>query len=44
MSAPKFEALIDGQELTPFAIEFNVGMSIKKSYDVKEIDWDYFEE
>ena len=44
MSVPKFEELIDGQELTQFMIEFNVGVSIKKTYDVKKIDSDYFEE
>ena len=36
--------LINGQELTRFMIEFNVGVSIKKTYDVKRIDSDYFEE
>lgn len=36
--------LINGQELTRFMIEFNVGVSTKKTYDVKKIDSDYFEE
>ena len=36
--------LINGQELTRFMIEFNVGASTKKTYDVKKIDSDYFEE
>lgn len=36
--------LINGQELTRFMIEFNVGVSTKKTYDVKRIDSDYFEE
>lgn len=36
--------LINGQELTRFMIEFNVGVSTKKTYEVKRIDSDYFEE
>ena len=36
--------LINGQELTRFMIEFNVGVNTKKTYDVKKLDSDYFEE
>lgn len=36
--------LIDGPELANFMIEYNVGVSTKKTYDIKRIDTDYFEE
>lgn len=36
--------LIDGQELAKFMIEYNVGVSTKKVYEVKRVDSDYFEE
>lgn len=36
--------LIDGQELAKFMLEYNVGVSTKKIYEVKRIDTDYFEE
>lgn len=36
--------LIDGQELSKYMIEYNVGVSVKKMYEVKRIDNDYFEE
>lgn len=36
--------LIDGQELAKYMIEYNVGVSTKKTYEVKRIDTDYFEE
>lgn len=36
--------LIDGQELAKYMIEYNVGVSTKKVYEVKRIDTDYFEE
>lgn len=36
--------LIDGQELAKFMIEYNVGVSTKKIYEVKRLDSDYFEE
>jgi len=36
--------LIDGQELAKYMIEYNVGVSVKKVYEVKKIDNDYFEE
>jgi len=36
--------LLDGQELAKYMIEYNVGVSTKKTYEVKRIDTDYFEE
>lgn len=36
--------LIDGQELARYMIEYNVGVSTKRVYEVKKIDTDYFEE
>ena len=36
--------LIDGKELANYMIEFNVGVALKKVYEVKRIDIDYFEE
>ena len=36
--------LIDGQELAKFMIEYNVGVSTKKTYEVKRIDTDYFKD
>ncbi|MBI2417411.1 MAG: restriction endonuclease [Ignavibacteriales bacterium] len=36
--------LIDGAELAELMIENNVGVAIKKTYEVKRIDIDYFEE
>ena len=36
--------LIDGSELAKYMIEYNVGVSVKKVYEVKRIDTDYFDE
>lgn len=36
--------LIDGKELANYMIEYGVGVSTKKKYEVKKIDSDYFEE
>ena len=36
--------LIDGLQLAEFAIENNVGVQVKKVYEVKDIDNDFFEE
>jgi restriction system protein len=36
--------LIDGIALAQYMIEFNVGVSTRKSYDIKRLDTDYFEE
>ncbi len=35
--------LISGDELTRYMIEYNVGVSTKKNYELKRIDIDYFE-
>lgn len=35
--------LISGEELTRYMIEYNVGVSVKKTYELKKIDTDYFE-
>jgi restriction system protein len=36
--------LIDGEQLTEYMMDFDVGVSKDKSYDIKKIDYDYFEE
>ena len=36
--------LIDGEQLTSFMIEYDVGVSTVSLYPVKKIDSDYFEE
>ena len=36
--------LIDGSELAKYMIEYNVGVSVKKVYEIKRIDNDYFED
>lgn len=37
-------ALIDGAQLAQFMIDFNVGVSPDRTFEVKKIDSDYFEE
>ena len=36
--------LVDGQELAALMIEYNLGVSINRVYEVKRIDTDYFNE
>jgi len=36
--------LIDGEQLTDLMIKYSVGVQVKTSYEVKEIDNDFFEE
>jgi len=36
--------LIDGQRLAQLMIEYNVGVSVKDTYEIKRIDSDYFDE
>ena len=36
--------LIDGRRLAQFMIDFEVGVSTARTYSVKRIDSDYFEE
>jgi restriction system protein len=42
--ASKKIVLIDGKTLADYMIEYNVGVSEKKVYEVKKLDTDYFEE
>ena len=35
--------LIDGEQLTQYMIDYNVGVSIRDTYHVKRVDTDYFE-
>jgi restriction system protein len=35
--------LIDGLQLTNYAIEFNLGVSVVSEYQIKRLDLDYFE-
>ena len=42
--ASKKIVLIDGKSLADYMIEYNVGVSERKVYEVKKIDSDYFEE
>jgi restriction system protein len=36
--------LIDGDELAQFLIDFNIGVTARKTYVVKRVDEDYFAE
>lgn len=36
--------LIDGDELTKLMIEYNLGVSVVTTYEVKRIDYDFFNE
>jgi len=36
--------LIDGRRLAELMIEYNVGVAVKEIYEVKRIDYDYFDE
>jgi len=45
--APKNETkivLIDGVQLAQLMIDYNLGVSVQRSYDIKRLDNDYFEE
>lgn len=37
-------ALIDGKQLAEYMIDFGLGVSLARSYEVKKVDSDYFEE
>jgi len=37
-------ALIDGKQLADYMIDFGLGVSLARAYEVKRIDTDYFEE
>lgn len=36
--------LLDGNQLSEYMIDFNVGVSLKEAYEIKQIDSDYFSE
>jgi restriction system protein len=36
--------LIDGNQLTEYMIDKNIGVKLEKPYSVKKLDLDYFEE
>lgn len=35
--------LIDGKQLADYAIEVNLGVSVVSEYQIKRLDFDYFE-
>lgn len=42
--ASKKIVLMDGEALARYMIEYNIGVSTRRTYIVKRIDTDYFEE
>lgn len=36
--------LIDGEQLAQYMIDFNLGVTVQQTYEVKRVDGDYFEE
>src|SRR5690606_27281477 len=36
--------LIDGEQLAQYMIDFNLGVSVQNTYEIKRIDSDYFEQ
>ncbi|HMU59127.1 MAG TPA: restriction endonuclease, partial [Chitinophagaceae bacterium] len=36
--------LIDGEKLSELMIDYNLGVSVQNTYEIKKIDSDYFEE
>lgn len=36
--------LIDGEQLSQYMIDYNLGVSVQNTYEIKKIDSDYFEE
>jgi restriction system protein len=36
--------LIDGEKLSQFMIDYNLGVSVQNTYEIKKVDTDYFEE
>jgi restriction system protein len=36
--------LIDGETLSQYMIDYNLGVSVQNNYEIKKIDTDYFEE
>lgn len=35
--------LLDGEQVAEFMINYNLGVSIQNTYEIKKIDSDYFE-
>ena len=35
---------IDGETLSQYMIDYNLGVSVQNNYEIKKIDSDYFEE
>ncbi len=44
LQGPYRVILVDGELLSRLMIDYNIGVATKVSYDVKEIDTDYFSE
>jgi restriction system protein len=36
--------LIDGQQLAQYMVDYGLGVSVEKTYEVKRLDSDFFEE
>ncbi len=36
--------LIDGEKLSQYMIDYNLGVSVQNVYEIKKIDSDYFDE
>ncbi len=36
--------LVDGERLAELMIEFNLGVTLEQTYEIKRIDSDFFEE
>ena len=36
--------LVDGEKLAQYMIDYNLGVSIQNTYEIKKIDTDYFED
>ena len=43
-SSSKRVVLIDGERLAKLMVEYNLGLALASTYEVKRVDGDYFEE
>lgn len=43
-SAHHVISLIDGQQLVKLMFDHNVGIQVRETYEIKELDQDFFEE
>ena len=41
---PQKVVLVDGEQLAKFMIEYNLGVSTVETYEVKRVDYDFFNE